>query len=255
MKYLITAIMLLLSFTSNSQVGVGTITPEITSMLEAKSTSKGFLPPRMTLAQFKLINVTASSKGLIVYCTDFRGNGGEWLVYNGNEWTNFIGTPMVVVGQSYQGGKVAYILQSGDPGYDPSVQHGLIAATSNLNDARWYNGVNTTTNATETSIGTGFLNTNTIITSQGNTGSYAAKLCRDYTGGGYTDWYLPSKDELNKLYINRAAIGGFANTNNIYWSSTEFNSSVAHAQEFDPNGTQIIQYKAISYSVRAIRAF
>ena len=70
--------------------------------------------------------------------------------------------------------------------------------------------------------------------------------------GGYSDWYLPSKDELNKLYINRVAIGGFAN--NAYWSSTENDNFNAWLQDFF-NGGQDYNGKFSTYYVRAVRAF
>jgi hypothetical protein len=60
-----------------------------------------------------------------------------------------------------------------------------------------------------------FLN---ILLQGGTATSYAAGLARAYSGGGYNDWYLPSKDELNKLYLNQVTIGGFADA--TYWSST-----------------------------------
>jgi hypothetical protein len=77
-------------------------------------------------------------------------------------------------------------------------------------------------------------------------------LARAYAGGGYTDWYLPSKDELNKLYLNRIAIGGFADI--YYWSSTEVVSHSAWYQNFY-DGSQGTNYKNYTYAVRAIRAF
>ena len=137
------------------------------------------------------------------------------------------------------------------------MQHGLIATTSNQSTGiQWYNGVNTNTEAAGTAIGTGLSNTNKIIVSQLNTGSYPAKLCADYSlnvnGVVYDDWYLPSQDELNKLYLNQVAIGGFAN--NYYWSSSEYDDTYARRQDF-ASGYQTTGYKIYSRYVRAIRAF
>jgi hypothetical protein len=174
-------------------------------------------------------------------------------------WKNMLGSstspvPSISIGQNYYGGTIAYILQSGDPGYDPNTPHGLVAATVNQSTGiRWYNGNYRTTGATGIAIGTGLANTNIIITSQGATAtSYAAGSARAYAGGGYTDWYLPSKDELNKLYLNRTAIGGFAYFN--YWSSSENDNNFAWYQSFNFGG-QDDYGKYGEFYVRAIRAF
>jgi len=132
------------------------------------------------------------------------------------------------IGDSYQGGKIAYI--------DGTGQHGLIAAPSDQSiEIVWYNGSYTVTGATATAFGTGNANTNTIVASQG-TGSYAAQLCADLELNGYNDWYLPSKDELNKLYLKKAALGVFAS--NYYWSSSEISNTNAWCQNFAGGSTR-----------------
>ena len=65
-------------------------------------------------------------------------------------------------------------------------------------------------------------------------------------------WRLPTKDELNLLYINKDKIGGFAN--DYYWSSAGYNNGDAWLQDFN-NGGQFYSNKYSRYYVRAVRAF
>ncbi len=167
---------------------------------------------------------------------------------------NKVTIPLYTIGDTALGGKIAYILQRGDSGYDANIQHGLVAAISDQTSAiRWHNGTNKITGAKGVVIGTGFANTNSIISAQSEiTTSYAAGLARAYKGGGYDDWFLPSKDELNKLYINKVIIGGFVNNN--YWSSSEKDFEFAYKLNFT-NGDQNANTKVNTFYVRAIRAF
>ena len=167
------------------------------------------------------------------------------------------------VGDFYQGGVVFHLFVLGETGYVSGETHGLIAAVQDQSSGiRWYKGSYVTTGATNTAVGTGATNTTTIISVQGATEtSYAAGLARAYTGGGYTDWFLPSKDELNKMYTNRATINTTAASNSgsdfsnwYYWSSTENDGGNAWAQHF-LSGYQYGVNKYSTRNVRAVRAF
>ena len=137
----------------------------------------------------------------------------------------------------------------------------MIAATEdNSTGIQWYNGANTTTGATGTALGTGLANTNAIIASQGGTAgsyAYAAGICADYsvTEGGvtYDDWFLPSKDELNILYLNKDKIGGLKSS--FYWSSTEYDDTRARELYFLSGIWSSTDKYAADIRVRAVRTF
>lgn len=167
------------------------------------------------------------------------------------------------IGSEYGGGKIAYILTSGDPGYVAGQSHGLIAAASDQHTGtgvKWagiaYENV-FVPSGTSTALGTGSANTDAIIAQTGSL--YAAGKARAYGGGGYSDWYLPSRDELIKLYLNREALGGFlADGGSRYWSSSEtIYATLAYALNFlpsayDPEG---LNAKSQVGCVRAVRTF
>jgi hypothetical protein len=157
------------------------------------------------------------------------------------------------VGQPHQGGIIGYIFTPADPGYVAGETHGLIVAASDQGTAvPWYNGRYVITGATGTALGTGKPNTAAIVATQGP-GHYAARLCADLEMGGYTDWYLPSKDELDRLYDNKRTIGGLVEQR--YWSSSEADVNNAWPQNF-ANGYQYHLYdKSHEIRVRAVRSF
>lgn len=83
----------------------------------------------------------------------------------------------------------------------------------------------------------------------------AAQLCAELEHGGYGDWFLPSKDELDAIWHNIAdgGTGGFEDR--WYWSSSEDSSDEAWTQEFSDNGPKHSFLKHYELRVRAVRAF
>ena len=108
-----------------------------------------------------------------------------------------------------------------------------------------------------TAIGTGEQNTADIVAQSGNVAvTSAAVYCSELVSGGQSDWFLPSKDELNLMYTNlhsaSTPLGGFSSV--YYWSSSEGGGSIAWFRNFDGGG-QYYDGKSVSLSVRPVRAF
>lgn len=122
--------------------------------------------------------------------------------------------PALEIGAEFGGGKVAFI--------DATGKHGLIAAEEDLPGGDTY------------------------------TWNAAKKACSDFRENGYSDWFLPSTEELNQLYLNRRAVGGFSP--DFYWSSTEGGADYAWNNNFD-NGNQNGYSKHHEWRVRPVRAF
>lgn len=186
----------------------------------------------------------------------------------------------VEIGDFYQGGVVIHIYQPGENGYVNGEIHGIISSTVDQtfnSTSTYYPGetgcmwqpgtydasAQTThfnlTNSSSTALGTGGQNTNMILAVAQQTGLPfpAATLARQYNAGGFNDWSLPSKEELQKQYEKRNLIGGFFN--GWYWSSTEKNIYYAEALNFSTgNFDSTGGYKGpggTPYKVRAIRYF
>lgn len=138
---------------------------------------------------------------------------------------------------------------------DPEGSGGLIAAAEDQGaGVPWATGepADTHTHAAGEGPGTGERNTLMVAQAHGDeAAAVAARLCLDYRGGGFDDWYLPSKDELDLMYRSRDRIGGFAN--DLYWSSTEYNVGFAWEQYFYGYGGQYTSPKGGGSRVRCVR--
>ena len=169
------------------------------------------------------------------------------------------------VGDFAHGGVVFWVDQTG--------QHGLVCAKiDQSSNIRWYAGTYGDTQSKGDGIYAGRTNTAIIITSQvalGDDGApYAARICNELQiiegGITYGDWYLPSKFELNEMYLEKNTIDATAIANggisfavmatDYYWSSTEGASNLAWKNWFGNGGT-LSDTKYWANHVRAIRAF
>ena len=177
-----------------------------------------------------------------VRAKDGAGQSGAWSVATAIQIGYFIGDT------GPAGGIVFYDKGSYSDGW-----RYLEAAPSDQVSGEW-GGYESTVGGTTTAIGSGKSNTEQIVTQLG-TGNYAARICYDLELGGYDDWFLPSKDELNELYKQKDTVGGFkSNNNDSYWSSSEHSEYYAWRQNFN-DGNQYDNSKYLNRYIRAVRAF
>lgn len=106
----------------------------------------------------------------------------------------------------------------------------------------------TTTTGTD-SLNNGFNNTAAMVAA-GISLHPAAQFCKGLSINGYTDWYLPAKDELNLIYTNRGSLDGLVQ--NYYWSSTQYSTGDSWGQSFFI-GEHRPLIKPYTYAVRGVR--
>lgn len=175
--------------------------------------------PNPTTADSKTID----GSGTGIFTSSLTSLTGGTLYYVRAYATNIAGTEYgndisftttaagLTIGQSYGGGIIFYL--------DGTALHGLICATADLPSQEWgCGGSMSSIPGTSSAIGTGQANT-TLIVSACPSGGSAARDCDNLVLNGYSDWFLPSAEELQQICLQRSAIGGTFSLK--YWSSTE----------------------------------
>ena len=115
------------------------------------------------------------------------------------------------------------------------------------------NAATTVSGADGTDIGTGQQNTADIVAQAGNVAATSAAVyCDQYSYGGFSDWFLPSKDELNELYTQRNIVGGLQVS--YYSTSSEYSNDAFWFQSFI-DGNPNTPYKNNAYYIRPVRSF
>ena len=217
MKHFFTLLaVVLLTATTYAQVGVGTTTPDASSALDITSTTKGLLIPRMTETQRDAISSPAT--GLMIYQTD--GTVGFYY-YNGSSWAEVAATSKTYSVNTFYAELGGYVIEVNSDG-----THGLVVAMQDQGTSKWYEA-------------------NDLLSNASN---------HDTNGAKFKDWRLPTKRELNLMYVVYNNGNGASLNANYYWSSTEFDGNNAWTQYFS-NGGQGNTIKYGTAYVRAVRAF
>jgi ABC-type uncharacterized transport system ATPase subunit len=205
-------------YRSSGNVGIGTSSPMVSSLLELSSTSKGFSPPRMTLAQRNAI--ASPTQGLIVFNTtdntlDYY-NGSAWLALNGSP--KYIKLSMSAYQSVANGSIVNFDSVSTNSGMARSGNGIQLKAgvTYRLESA-----INTISATGLNYLGYVFFNGttsfgNTSYTDEGENGTYGFKA-------SLLEIYKPSVDEVVSVKIVDANIGTgqISNNYNTYLIATE----------------------------------
>jgi len=169
------------------------------------------------------------------------------------------GTTACAVGQQGPGGGVVFMTPStlgNTTGLFYEAAPSTWSSPSGDPMSAWCNNTSTLLGVA-TAAGTGAMDgANKTAVMLGVCTSGAANLADAYTvtvnGVVYGDWFLPSKGELNQMYVNKTAIGGFASGG--YCGSSEAGAGTAWYQYFGL-GTQGSDYKSGTFYVRPVRAF
>ena len=186
------------------------------------------------------------------------------LIYSNNQAQS--------IGDFYQGGVVFYLDSFGG---------GLIVDIADLSNpnpvggttsldtllSRWGNYSDNVPGTSSPFLGSGETNTQNFISFYSN-GNHAAHLCVNSNRGGYSDWFLPSKEELEEIFSYKSLIDSVSLLNGgylfddfaalyPYWSSTQTSSTsdYRYAYAVYSGDFSVLRSKIIEYKVRAVRSF
>jgi len=216
MKKIFTLLALTISFSMNAQVGINNDSPDASSALDITSTTAGLLIPRMTETQRDAISSAAT--GLMIYQTD--GTAGFYY-YNGSSWTEVGATSKTYSLNTFYAELGGYVIE-----VNSDSKHGLVVAMQDQGTSTWYEA-------------------NDLLSNASN---------HEADGAKFKDWRLPTKRELNLLYVVYSNGNGANLNGSFYWSSTELDNNFAWDQDFF-FGLQSNNNKNDTYNVRAVRAF
>ena len=216
MKKIFTLLALTISLSMNAQVGINNDSPDASSALDITSTTAGLLIPRMTETQRDAISSAAT--GLMIYQTD--GTAGFYY-YNGSSWTEVGATSKTYSLNTFYAELGGYVIE-----VNSDSKHGLVVAMQDQGTSTWYEA-------------------NDLLSNASN---------HEADGAKFKDWRLPTKRELNLLYVVYSNGNGANLNGSFYWSSTELDNNFAWDQDFF-FGLQSNNNKNDTYNVRAVRAF
>lgn len=204
----------------------------------------------------------ASNAGVIRYVSSCK----KMEFCNGTEWSESSGTcsacgPPPAIGTTCGNGSVY-------AGLSPDGNVPMYTTPADAGKFSWNDGstnfldiptLNNCVAGTEAACDTGEANT-ALLAALGASPSpapyVAARHCDNLTAHGHSDWYLPARNELNVLYTNHVAIGGFNVTGSFgdgwYWSSSEVANISSHMQRFD-DGFRGPVDKIAGLAVRCVR--
>jgi len=269
-------VVILVTTISNAQIGIGTTTPKTTLQVEGNpastTTADGVQIPALSIAQLdaKVGAYSSGQDGALIYVNDVNASsttsqtagisetGFHYYEVSSNTWKK-VGSPKPYsIGDFAHGGIVFWVDETG--------QHGLVCAIEDQSSGiKWTGGATGyMTGAIGSLIYAGKNNTLINIAVHNAKDNYddnASRACKNYPGGGFGDWYLPSRGELDLMYQNKATIDATALANSgsaiasaTYWSSTEFYGPTAFTYRFQ-FGLAGGDSKTVSHRVRAVRSF
>jgi hypothetical protein len=195
------------------------------------------VPPTAANSDYLLGKVWIDTSGPTAYILVKNSpNAAVWNVLGGSA----PGGTLYAIGDAGPAGGVVFHVTDGG-------LHGLEAAALDQRPAPWGCYGTPISGANGTAVGTGEQNTIDIMAGCNET--TAASVAAAYGPG----WYLPSKVELDRLYVQKDVVRTLAGGN--YWSSSQYDGDIAWSKNLWGNGPQSGSLKDETFFVRAIRSF